>query len=245
MVMGDGRNAVGAVVAASVQALYRTGVQVYAFALCPTRGRIRPNGAQGADTALERWQSCLWPIYQIQSCVYRDHDELRDRLSTVGADAYVVLYLGPRAVDDGLDLSHILEPLSGAGRPRIAGLTLLVDDSCSLGVLGVNRLGYLNLMESVRGDDYLVEVAQQVSCPVRFLMVGVWEEAFGHPGSYVVGCPDAVELLSVKVDLAASSASPSPVQVAMTLRALRDLQENKVSPASVRRHSRTSSTASI
>lgn len=224
MVMTDGRDAIAAMVTASIQALQETTFDICALAWFPHGENIPPTSAQGAEATLQRWERFLAPFPEIRPFRVRHHQEVHNILRTLGENTYLVFYLSSTAVNNRLDLSRTLESLSGTGRPPIAGLTLIIDDSSNLGELGAKRLGYLDYMEWLKGNDHLVEVAQQIGCPMRVLVVGVWDEAFGHPGSYVVGCPVAVELLSVQADLAAHSSPPSPVQAAMTLQALRELQ---------------------
>ena len=142
---------------------------------------------------------------------------------------YVTIYLETIRGGQPLNLLTLLEnAFANRSRLQMTGMTILLDDRKGLGKIGPRKLGYLDLMESRHGPDFLIKALQGIPAPVDFLVAGSWYDAFGHQGGYVTGTATAVESLTWNAKAYFFSTPPMPLQAAMSDKTL-ELLENRSS----------------
>ena len=128
-----------------------------------------------------------------------------------------------------LDLGHLLARSFKDDRvsQKVTGITLILDDRHGLGRLGPNKLGWLDLMESLHGHSFLSEICGTIKPRVRIMVAGSWFDAFGHPGGYVTGQADMVEVLTWNTKGYFFATPPMPLQTCMTDKVLETLQQRR------------------
>ena len=110
---------------------------------------------------------------------------------------------------------------------NIKSITIMLDDRYGLGKIGPNKLGYLDHMEFLHGDSWLVDTFKGLNKRVRIIVAGSWYDAFGHQGGYVTGYADTVEALTWDARAYFFSTPPMPLQACMTERAIRILEDRR------------------
>lgn len=140
---------------------------------------------------------------------------------------YLTIYLEVIDKDTGapLDLLPLLRTISRLSPVELTGACIFLDDRNGLGKLGPKKLGYLNYMEDLHGDDFLVKALGRRSSSVQVLVAGSWYNAFGHQGGYVTGAAPVVENLTWDARAFFFSTPPMPLQTAMSDKALELLAE--------------------
>ncbi len=159
------------------------------------------------------------------------YDDVQDILAEIdtfsGSRFYLTIFL--QTVNRGvvLDLVSLLRhavPKLKSGR-KLSGITIMLDDRNGLGKVGPQSLGYLNLMETKHGVDFLRKALLPLDCTVQVIVAGSWFDAFGHQGGYVTGTASTVECLTWDAKAFFFSTPPMPLQAAMSDRMLRLLSE--------------------
>ncbi|TWU78666.1 hypothetical protein ED733_005715 [Metarhizium rileyi] len=84
-----------------------------------------------------------------------------------------------------LALVALLRAIARLSTTELAGACIFLDDRNGLGKIGPGKLGYLNHMEQLHGEDFIVAALGPRSSSVQVLVAGSWYNAFGHQGGYV------------------------------------------------------------
>lgn len=139
---------------------------------------------------------------------------------------YMTVYFETVRGNEPLNLLAFFEnALANRRLGQLTGMTILLDDRKGMGKIGPRKLGYLDLMESRHGPDFLNEGLQWITVPVAFLVMGSWYDAFGHQGGYVTGTATLVESLTWNAKAYFFSTPPMPLQAAMSDKTLELLEK--------------------
>ena len=160
----------------------------------------------------------------VQMHFYEKVSDVAEMLSMVGGSRFhLTLYLKTTNGADVLDMRKIVQELALQGK-KFTGMTVFLDDRTGMGKLGPRSLGYLDLMESRYGVDFLKDTFSMLKCEVRTVVAGSFYEAFGHSGGYITGHAGTVENLTWNTRGFLFSAPPLPLQAKMTNRMIELLQ---------------------
>lgn len=160
---------------------------------------------------------------------YETSDDLLSEIDSIKDKFHLTLFF--ETVKNGvvLDLITLLQDIALKLRRRgaLSGITIMLDDRNGLGKIGPRSLGYLDLMESKHGIDFLKKSFANLGCPSNMVIAGSWFDAFGHQGGYAVGTADSIEALTWEAKAYFFSTPPMPLQAAMSDKMLELLAELK------------------
>lgn len=166
----------------------------------------------------------------VQIHFYESIKDVAELLSMVaGSRIHLTLYMKTNqgSSQSPLDLQQIALEISLQNK-KLTGVNIFLDDRKGMGKLGPRSLGYLDLMESRHGENFLKDAFKPINCKVRTVVAGSFFEAFGHSGGYITGHAATVENLTWNTRGFLFSAPPLPLQAKMTNRTIELLQEGKL-----------------
>lgn len=166
---------------------------------------------------------CIIAAYKSTRDIFRlVHDESRKQKPKGYKKCYLTLYLRSGLDNDDLDLPQLLRGAAVLkNKKKLAGMTILVDDTMGLGKLGPQRLGYLDHLASTHGTSILADAAGHGSShSTQIVVLGSFYQAFRHTGGYMIGSKTTMEALNFQNRGFLFSAPPLPLQTAMTSKAI-------------------------